>query len=230
MRAVLSDYHSGFLLLLLCTILPLSIGSTRIDGLINELDFFLSIDNSYTFQCPEDNCIYLPLVMGSVPEIDAPSGRWPHTYGQPFSVMYKYLGELDETSHRWRISFVEGISSWNSADTPITLYLYSQTENKIGMVDDEFEPVGFTLWFSAGDELLWAEVYGNYYWEDVFQWTDNQRRSIAAHEIGHFQGIGHIPRSFPIFSLMYDGMSNYEFELYFIPQTPDIALVNQVYP
>ena len=230
MRAVLSDDHSSFLQLLLCTILPLSIGSTRIDGLINELDFFLSIDNRYTFQCPEDNCIYLPLVMSSVPEIDAPSGRWPHTYGQPFSVLYKYLDELNDTSHRWRISFVEGISSWNSADTPITLYLYSQSENTISMVDNPAKPVGFTVWYSANGELLHVDVYGNYYWEDVFQWTDNQRRSIAAHEIGHLQGIGHIPKSYPIPALMYEARTNEEREIYYVPQTPDIALVNQVYP
>ena len=98
------------------------------------------------------------------------------------------------------------------------------------MVDDASEPVGYTVWYVSNGELLWVEVNGNYYWEDIFDWTTNQRRSIMAHEAGHLQGIGHIPRSYPVPALMYEGRTNDEREIYYFPQSPDILLVNQIYP
>ena len=222
--------HFGALRALLCVILCLLIFSTKINEQKSNFDSALAMEEKFTIQYPENNCVYFPLIQQSVPEIDVPSGRWLYTFGQPFSVTYKYLDELNDTANRWRIAFAQGVFGWNSVDTPITLYLYSQSGNTISMVDDSVKPIGFAVLYVADGELFRVNIYGNYYWEGVYQWTDNQRQSIAAHEIGHLQGVGHIPRSYPIPSLMYESRTNEEREIYYLPQVPDIALVNQVYP
>jgi hypothetical protein len=234
MKASLTDNHPGFFRVLLCVILYLPIVTTRVND--QKSDYNSLLTKKYTLQCPVSNCVYLPLIFNyatpyPIPEIDLPPGRWPHTIGQPLFITYRYLGELNDPSHRWRIAFQWGMTSWNSTDTPIGLYLYSESQNTIGMVYMQtiIYPA-YTLWYAPNGVLLRAEVFGNYYWEDYYQWTDNQRRSLAAHEIGHLQGIGHIPRSYLPPALMWSPRFNDEREKYYVPQIPDIALVNQVYP
>jgi hypothetical protein len=212
-------------------IFGLLIVATRVNGQQNDSASILAVSDGKTPQSIEGNCAYLPLLLKfTIPEIEAPSGRWPYSYGQPLPVTYRYLDELNDTSHRWRISFVLGISNWNSAETPIALYLYSQSQNTISMIDDPTKSVGGVTWYSINGVLLHVDIYGNYYWEDVYQWTDNQRQSIATHEVGHLQGVGHIPNSYLPPAIMYDARTNEQREIYYVPQVPDIALVNQVYP
>ena len=182
-------------------------------------------------QCPANECIFLPLILNGIPEVDLPPRRWDHTPGQPLGVTYKYLGELNDTSHVWRLAFAQGAFTWNNTGTLVTLYLYGESENTIAMDDDQAMPIGYSVWvYTQGTNEIRVEVYGNYFWDNFFQWTENQRRSIASHELGHLQLLGHIPTSYSTPSLMYNQRTNEDREIYYVPQPPDISLVNQVYP
>ena len=73
------------------------------------------------------------------------------------------------------------------------------------------------------------EILGNIYWDIRDNYTVNQRRGIAAHEVGHGQSIRHIPNDYPHTALMYKFPSLSFFNTTYTPQSPDIALVNQTY-
>lgn len=193
-------------------------------------DTYANKDRFITTPCPSTYCVYLPLIIVQVPEIDIPSGRWPHSYGQQVSITYKWSGDLTNPSHTWRPAFQHGIDDWDNSQTLVNFYFHSGSNNTIDMVYDSDGAPGFTTIVSSNGTTDWAKAYGNLYWDIYWGYTNNQRRSVAEHEIGHMQSIGHIPRSYTLDSLMLEWFYLYELSNIYTPQTIDVDLVNQVYP
>jgi len=173
--------------------------------------------------------IYLPLVMRSIPEVDVPSGRWPHSFGQQVNITYKWTGDLTNPYHTWRYSFQYGLNDWNNAST-LTAFTYnSSSSNTIDMLYDPNESPGRTWITSVNGVTTKVNAYGNLYWDIHWGYTNHQRRSVAAHEVGHMQSIGHIPRSYSLDALMLEWFYLYELENIYTPQQLDNDFVNQVY-
>lgn len=173
--------------------------------------------------------LWLPMIMGTVPEIGV-TFRWYHIVGQPLSITYKWVDELENPNHTWRIAFQQGINNWNSADTLINFYYHSGSMNTIDAIFDQEEYTrGYAILIDEnGDHLTdRVEVVGNLYWDIHDGYSNNQRLEVASHEIGHLQSIGHIPRTEPE-ALMWEYRYLSEMEYIFSPQPIDVMLVNQV--
>lgn len=173
--------------------------------------------------------IYLPLILKQVPEIDIPSGRWPHVQGQQVSITYKWSGGLTNPYHTWRPAFQSGINDWDNSSTLVNFYFHSGSNNTIDMVYDPNAAQGFTILSWTNGITNWARAYGNLYWDIHWGYTNNQRRSVAEHEVGHMQSIGHIPRSYTLNALMLEWFYLHELANIYTPQDVDIALINQIY-
>jgi len=85
------------------------------------------------------------------------------------------------------------------------------------------------VWYIIDGSVANVDVIGNTYWDAVYGWTNNQRRAIAEHEIGHLQLIGEIPFWYPDSILMRESATFEELNSIYTPQYSDIVLVNQVY-
>ncbi len=175
---------------------------------------------------------YLPLVYKQIPEILDHSGRWPHSFEQTTAITYKWVGNLVNPNHNWRMAFASGIDDWNLSPTHVVFLSDSGSSNTIDVVNDASKSAGYCLvdLDSSGRIIIRIRAYGNLYWDSTYGYSINQRRSIAAHEIGHMQSIGEIPRSFTTDALMVEWSYLYELENLYSPRAVDIALVNQVYP
>ena len=120
-------------------------------------------------------------------------------------------------------------------NTPINFYYDANSQNKFGVVNDKNEDPGYTQWWIQGEKIIKAEAYGNQYWDNHWSFTVSQRRGTAAHEIGHYQGVGHISRGDvteynPHEAIMWDAIMVHEKEWLYSPRSYDSALINQVYP
>lgn len=177
------------------------------------------------------NIIYLPMVTNMVPEEDIPEGRWPHTDGNLLSITYKWEGDLTNPYHAWRYSFQHGIDDWSWAGTKIYFVFDSSSNNTIGMKYNPYtDMLGECSIYTANGITTQVEAYGNLYWDLYYGYTNNQRRAVAAHEIGHMQSIGHIPRYYTLNTLMLRSVDvGSELGKIYTPQQVDISLVNQIY-
>jgi hypothetical protein len=184
------------------------------------------------YQCLSGHCVYLPLLMNSVPEVDIPECRWLYIPGQLFFISYKWGNRLQSPGTLWRNAFESGISSWNNSLIMAYYYFDNSSGNIINTYDDDSPTRGITNITCIVPEgtTVSVEIMGNIYWDIINDYTVNQRQGIAAHEVGHGISIGHIPADYPIDALMYDVTPLEYFSSIFVPQLPDIWLVNHVYP
>lgn len=196
----------------------------------------LSIQENQNVTSTESH-IYTPIILqqagGPIPEVDIPPGRWPHSSGQIVSISYKWIGDLTDPTHPWRLAFQSGINDWNSTTTHVVFHYYSESINTINVYRDSNdrrygktviaynEQTGFTVQVNAS---------GNLHWDDILGFTTHQRQNVAEHEVGHMISIGHIPRNFAFDTLMVDESTFEEMEIFYTPQDLDVVLVNQVYP
>jgi hypothetical protein len=153
------------------------------------------------------------------PEHFAPPCRWPHTAGATTTLTYKWETNLSTPGTPWRNAFDAALTDWNAAATKmrfafsssgsITMRLYTDTEP--GAVRG-----GATATCSGSTTTGYA-VRVN----DAFPVS----KIIAAHEIGHSIGIGHIATQ-PSRAIMYRSPDTSLTTI----QPLDIELVNLIYP
>ncbi len=191
--------------------------------------------NIYTLSnsCYANYCIYLPIVLNyyPVPETDIPSCRWAFNPGQILYITYKWGDRLQSPGALWRNAFETGLNSWNYTSTPVWYYFDNSSANIVNTYDDETNNRGITyITCIVNGPTLKVEVLGNVWWDDHDDYTVEQRRGIATHELGHGLSIGHIPNDYPFPSLMYKITPLDFFSTIYDPQPSDISLVNQIYP
>ncbi|MFH1636199.1 MAG: hypothetical protein ABIG63_19600 [Chloroflexota bacterium] len=195
-----------------------------------EARFFNNYSMAVASDCPDNYCIYLPIVLNSVPEIDVPPCRWPHNSGQNVYISYKWGNRLQISGSLWRNAFEDGIPEWNNAQTLTHFYYSISSDNVINTYNLAGDGRrGKTIISCLGSETVKVDVLGNIYYDIQDGYTVNQRRGIATHEVGHGQSIGHIPNDYPLTALMYKSTPLSFFSTIYTPQSPDIALVNQIY-
>jgi hypothetical protein len=185
-------------------------------------------------QQTQSHRVYLNIIYNGVAEIEAPSGRWPHSQGNPLYISYCWDDSIN-THPEWHAAFWDAREDWDNLNTPINFYYDANSQNKFGVVNDKNEDPGYTQWWIQGEKIIKAEAYGNQYWDNHWSFTVSQRRGTAAHEIGHYQGVGHIPRGDvteynPHEAIMWDAIMVHEKEWLYSPRPYDSALINQVYP
>jgi hypothetical protein len=171
-------------------------------------------------QCPTPHCVYLPLIVVAVPEIDVPSCRWPHISGYGLHVGYKWGDRLQSPGSLWRNAFEDGLLEWNDTPTLVSYYY-------INTYDADDDRRGLTILGCQGETTILIEAYGNIFYDIGDNYTVIQRRGIATHELGHGFSVGHIPIDM---ALLYHETPLSFFDTIYVPQPLDILLMNQVYP
>ncbi|MEA3439248.1 MAG: hypothetical protein U9R58_03110, partial [Chloroflexota bacterium] len=196
--------------------------------------WFLPILSKSPVSASEIYKVYLPIVCNraickSVPEFDLPPNRWPNTPGQPLIIAYKWGAQISWHTE-WKDAFQAGKSDWSEADTRVEFGYDYASDN---FFDVDYDPLlgpGFTIWVIENEVVVKVKSYGNIYHDELENWSSNQRRSIAAHEVGHAQLIGHIPRiGVEGYAVMFSSHPPSEYEWLYSPTNLDIILVNQVY-
>lgn len=66
--------------------------------------------------------VYLPLIMRTIPEIDSPPCRWPHTIGQNTYISYRYGSNLQTPGTLYRNAFNSSLVDWGSVPTYVRFY------------------------------------------------------------------------------------------------------------
>ena len=191
---------------------------------------------SYTVLAQEENSHkqYLSIIVKGIPEIDAPQGRWPYKPGSPLIITYRYDDSIN-THPEWHAAFWDAREDWDNLNTPTNFDYDANSLNTLGVINNKDEPSGITEWTIQGGVIVSVKVAGNQYWDNYYSYTVNQRRSTAAHEIGHLQGVGHIPRGdpdedHPHEAIMWSWRYLHEKEWLYSPRLYDRNLINQVYP
>jgi hypothetical protein len=187
--------------------------------------------------CFSNYCACIPIVIVSdpipppVPEVDVPLCRWNHYQYQVLYIDYQWGDNLRIPGSPWRNAFEAGLSSWNGSSTPVWYYYNSSSINVINLYnggDDGMRGWTNIICIVNGPTYL-VEVFANVYYDHRDNYTVEQRRGLATHELGHGISIGHIPNSWSVPSLMYKNIPLF-FQTCFNPQVSDIQLVNQIYP
>jgi hypothetical protein len=150
------------------------------------------------------------------PEYD-PQCHWPHTSGTTTTIFYDWGAGLTTPGTGWRNAFTAAISSWSGVGR---IVLTQNATEKILMTapNDVAEPRGaFTVPTCSGALLTYARVVVN----TAVHPTPSQ--GLAAHEIGHAQGLGHIASA--VVALIGNNPGTVS-----TPQPLDIELLNLIYP
>ncbi|HMN60999.1 MAG TPA: hypothetical protein PJ988_11575 [Anaerolinea sp.] len=170
-----------------------------------------------------------------VPEVEPSPCLWPYISGSEFPVYYKWGSGLTLPGSLWRLAFEFGSTQWNYVEVK-PVFIFDQNASTV--VETYDDPLsgnrGITTFICAGPigHLLPTDVKirGNVALDTQDHYSINQRRGIAAHEVGHGTLIDHIPNSYSWPALMHEIMDLPDFEVINVPQPADIALVNQKYP
>ncbi len=184
---------------------------------------FPSSARSFPLSQGSTNQIYLPLVVRSIREIDV-ACRWSHQPAITTYVTYKWGDRLQTPGTLYRNAFQSSITDWNSISTKMRLSYSSSGNVSFNTYSSQDGRAGVTYSYCDGQLLTSAEVLANIYYDSGR--TNNSRRSITGHEMGHGLGLGHIPEDEGIALMGYNPDRN----IYYVPQSLDIGLMNQVYP
>jgi hypothetical protein len=125
------------------------------------------INELTTTQCTDDHCVYLPMIISLVPEVDYPGCRWAYTPGNLLYIPYKWGDRLQTPGSSWRIAFETGLSTWNGTLTPIWYYHNISSDNIINTYNDELAGNrGITyVYCIVNGSTSRVEVYGNIYYD-----------------------------------------------------------------
>ena len=177
--------------------------------------------------------LYLPSMLihmyPPIEEIDPPLCRYDKIYGSDeYAVFFKWdKYTLSDPNNPWRIAASQGLFDWENADTKFNFYEHP-FGGPIKVINTSASIRGITACSCLPDPYF--EVSYNLYWDVVDGYTDNMRRGIAAHEIGHSQFIGHIPNDKGWEGLMLKVASLEFYDGHFSPMVIDLLLLNQIYP
>ncbi len=162
----------------------------------------------------------------AVTEIDQPPCRWFHYYGGDSAtyISYRWGSNLQGTS-LWRTAFEQSLQDWNNTPTRLLYYFDSYGDVHINTYWGENDGLaGFAVPYCSGTTTIAYDVMGNTYYDALYGYSSNHRRSVTGHELGHGWSLGHITD--PGTALL---GNNPDPETYYTPQQLDIDLVNQVY-
>jgi Dual-action HEIGH metallo-peptidase len=168
-------------------------------------------------------------LVGYVLEIDYPGCRWIHNIGVTTYLRY-FWGENLQGSSAWRTAFEAGISDWNNLPNTKIFYASNFGDGAV-TIDTVWDTVnqgaGFARSSCSGTNTASYYVVANTY--STAGYSDNQRRSVATHELGHSFSLGHLSNVASIEGAALLG-ENPNGEIYYTPQPLDVDLVQRVYP
>lgn len=163
----------------------------------------------------------------AVTETGAPPCRWPHTYGGGHTTYVTYLwgSNLQTPGSLWRNAFGASLGDWNSLSTLMRYTYDSYGDVIVNTYYAQDGNAGYAQPYCNYSTTYAYDVMGNTYYDIVNSYTNNHRRSVSGHELGHGFSLGHISSADGIALLGYNPDPN----VYYVPRTPDVNLVNQVY-
>ena len=189
---------------------------------VNDLRF-PAVARSFPSNQGQTNQVYLPFIVRGIREIDV-TCRWSHQPATTTYVTYKWGDRLQTPGTLYRNAFQSSVSDWNSNSTRMRLSYSSAGNIELNTYSSQDGRAGITYLYCDGQSLTNAEVLANIYYESGR--TNNSRRALTGHELGHGLGLGHIPEEEGIALMGYNPDPN----VYYTPQNLDIGLMNQVYP
>ena len=124
-------------------------------------------------------------------DYDNPCGVWNENTGE-LTQTYRF-GSTVANPSKWRTAWVAGTLIWESSDTDTAIdwteNSYAPTTfNRYSLADGK---EGFSQPYCSGGYLSSTDNWLNEYYDIAHNHTADQRRAIAAHEIGHASGMGH---------------------------------------
>jgi len=144
---------------------------------------------------------------------DNPPCFWPYTPGVKKVLYWKYQGYVYE---RWARAYSASVGDWNSATNRVGYAYSTSATNRLGMYVAADNRSGYTVWYCSGTTMLRFDAYVN----DYYTGTDNWRRSVTGHELGHGISLGHSTVSPSLMG------PNPDPQVYYKPQPDDIDGVN----
>lgn len=181
----------------------------------------------------QNHLVFLPMVINKYPitEIDNPNCRYSKSPGSDqYIIYYRWDNNtLANPNDAWRIAASQGIADWDNSATKFTWVEYPWGGN-IKLINTSDPVRGVTTWWCGmfGNAVDF-EIEYNLYHDINDQYTDNMRKGIASHEIGHAHFIGHIPNDSGWEGLMLKYASLPFFDTHFSPMYTDTILINQIY-
>lgn len=183
---------------------------------------------SYAVPQTQNNPIrsYIPVVSSHTVIEDPGAIRWQHTPGTLQIITYQWGDQLAlNPSNLWRIAFTLSVADWNFVAQKIN---YSAELHGAALFDTYTDtsfgaPAGYTDWLPYNGYLMGVIIKANTICDF---YSDDEKRGLTGHELGHGLGLGHITNPPPAVALM----GNNPNQMYFQPQLLDIELVNLIYP
>lgn len=176
---------------------------------------FPSSARSFPLSQGSTNQIYLPLVVRSIREIDV-ACRWSHQPAITTYVTYKWGDRLQTPGTLYRNAF-QSSTIGTAFQQRCVCRIHRQYNFSFNTYSSQDGRAGVTYSYCDGQLLTSAEVLANIYYDSGR--TNNSRRSITGHEMGHGLGLGHIPEDEGIALMGY----NHNRNIYYVPQSLDIS-------